>query len=133
LGIRIIVANTDKQEIDMSNINMVGAVARNFGVAWNYRRKIVTWTLIFCAGMIMLAFFYGTCANVEVRKEIVNSAFLLAGAVIGSYVFGAVWNDKNAATVGAASSIGNQAPAIGEIAKGTGNVDNPDDPTGMNT
>lgn len=116
----------------MSNINMVGAVARNFGVAWNYRRRIVTWTLIFCAVMIMLAFFYGTCANVEVRKEIVSSAFLLAGAVIGSYVFGAVWNDKNAA-VGAASPVENQATAVGGIAKGTGNVDNPDDPTGMNT
>lgn len=57
---------------------------------WNFRRKVVVSTLLFCAATVIL------CISKEsaVAESAVTSSFTLAGAVIGSYIFGAVWNDK---------------------------------------
>lgn len=60
---------------------------------WKIRRRIIYATLVFCAG-------YATAALVwidsDARAETgIAQSFLLAGGVIASYVFGAIWDDKN--------------------------------------
>lgn len=60
---------------------------------WGYRRRIVTYTLGFNAFCILYVMVFGA-SDEEVGRTIVASAFGLSGAVIGSYVLGAVWNDK---------------------------------------
>ncbi len=57
---------------------------------WSFRRKVVISTLMFCALTVMISLTKDT----TVAESAVTSAFALAGAVIGSYIFGAVWNDK---------------------------------------
>jgi hypothetical protein len=61
---------------------------------WTVRRRIIVLTLIFCAGLVTYITFKGT--DTRTAETIVQSAFYLAGAVIGSYVFGAVWQDRQA-------------------------------------
>ena len=58
---------------------------------WSFRRKIVISTLIFCAITVIAALTKDT----TVAEAAVSSAFTLAGAVIGSYIFGAVWHDRD--------------------------------------
>lgn len=61
--------------------------------SWKIRRRIIFITLIFCALEIGYITFFGK--DTSLNESIVTSAFLLAGSVIGSYVFGAVWDDKS--------------------------------------
>lgn len=67
---------------------------------WRIRRRIIHLTLIFCALLIVWCVWTNTGSRTE--ETAVLSAFALAGAVIGSYIFGAVWEDTkiNASTVG---------------------------------
>jgi hypothetical protein len=60
---------------------------------WKIRRRIVIATLIFCAFCVLWIMFRGTDRGVE--EVIVMCSFGLAAAVIGSYVFGAAYDDKN--------------------------------------
>jgi hypothetical protein len=60
---------------------------------WSFRRKVVISTLSFCAGVIGFITAYGH-DNEVIGAAIVGGAFTLATAVIGSYIFGAVWHDK---------------------------------------
>lgn len=67
---------------------------RNCGKApWHLRRKIVLGTLGFCAVVIVGILLDG--ADTELNRTAMTNAFYLAGMVIASYVFGAVWNDVN--------------------------------------
>jgi hypothetical protein len=71
---------------------------RNVGMAsWTIRRRIIVLTLVFCAGLVLYVTLKGT--DTRTAETIVQSAFYLAGMVIGSYVFGAVWEDR--ASIGA--------------------------------
>lgn len=66
---------------------------RNQGKSsWHFRRRVVVATLLYCAAMVA----YITFKNSETRlaEAVATSLILLAGSVIGSYVFGAVWDDK---------------------------------------
>lgn len=113
----------------MSILGMTGAVARNYGGAWAHRRRIIYGTLVFCAFCIIYLLFYGS--DTRLNETIVNSAFLLAGGVIGSYVFGAVWDDKNIASVGVSPEVGKTESSqtlMGELVGGTAGVDDPDNP-----
>ena len=58
---------------------------------WRVRRRIVHATLAFCGGIIVYVLTAGQDSSVA--EAAVSGAYLLAGAVIGSYVFGAVWED----------------------------------------
>ena len=114
----------------MSIPGMTGSVARNFGGAWMHRRRIIYGTLVFCAFCIIYLLFHGS--DTRLNETIVNSAFLLAGGVIGAYVFGAVWDDKNMASLGASPDSGKteaSQTAIGELVGGTAAVDDPDKPS----
>jgi DMSO reductase anchor subunit len=60
---------------------------------WNARRRIVHGTLLFCAAMVIWLVWKGEDTNLA--SAIANACFFLAGSVIGAYVFGAAWDDKN--------------------------------------
>lgn len=61
--------------------------------SWRIRRRIIFATLIFCAAEIIYLTIWGK--DTDLASTIVNGVLILAGSVIGSYVFGAVWDDRN--------------------------------------
>ena len=67
---------------------------RNAGQApWRIRRAIIFMTLAFCATCITFIVLFGD--DTRVNETVIVSCFALAGATVGSYVFGAVWDDNN--------------------------------------
>jgi len=56
-------------------------------------------TLIFCAAEI--AWLTGWGHDTDLHETIANGILILAGSVIGTYVFGAVWDDRNVLALGA--------------------------------
>ena len=60
---------------------------------WTVRRRIVYLTLLFCAFCVLWIMIRGDDRGVN--EVIVLGAFGLAFSTIGSYIFGAVWDDKN--------------------------------------
>lgn len=67
--------------------------------SWKMRRRAVFGTLIFCAGIITYIVFFGS--EKAVYETAVFSAFGLMGAIIASYIGGAVWDDYNMKRVSA--------------------------------
>jgi len=61
--------------------------------SWKIRRRIVVATLIFCAFCVTWIMIGGDARSVN--DVIVMCSFGLAGSTIGSYVFAAVWDDRN--------------------------------------
>lgn len=59
---------------------------------WKIRRRIVSITLVFCALSITYLMLKGQ--DTQLHQAIANGLILLAGSVIGSYIFGATWDDK---------------------------------------
>ena len=98
------------------------------GNPWQVRRRIIVITLIFCAALVTYITFKGT--DSRTAETIVQSAFYLAGAVIGSYIFGAAWQDR-AAIDNLSINTGNVTDIGGENINNGPNtnpkkVDNPD-------
>lgn len=60
---------------------------------WKIRRKVVGYTLVFCAAVVAYCIYANTGSRTE--ETAVLSSYGLAGAVIGSYIFGAVWEDTS--------------------------------------
>ena len=56
---------------------------------WKWRRSVVIVALLYCAVVIALVLWRG--ADNALNRESVNVLALLAGGIIGSYVFGAAW------------------------------------------
>lgn len=66
--------------------------------SWKYRRRIIHAVLTYCALAVAgLTVRYPESALVA---QTVIALIGLAGGVIGSYVFGAVWDDANARKAG---------------------------------
>lgn len=64
--------------------------------SWTQRRRVVFSTLVICAGLVLRFAFWPTEGiDPELAKLIVLGAFGLAGTTIGTYVFGAAWDDRN--------------------------------------
>lgn len=61
--------------------------------SWKIRRRIVLATLFFCAFCVLWVMIFGDTRSV--LEVIVMCSFGLAGSTIGSYVFAAVWDDRN--------------------------------------
>jgi quinol-cytochrome oxidoreductase complex cytochrome b subunit len=61
--------------------------------SWRIRRTIIVATLIFCAAEIIYLTIWGK--DTDLSSTIANGLIILAGSVIGAYVFGAVWDDRN--------------------------------------
>lgn len=65
--------------------------------SWKIRRRIIVTTLIFC-GFIVLALTIATIfagLDTALAGTIALGVLGLAGSTIGTYVFGAAWDDKN--------------------------------------
>lgn len=92
---------------------MVNAV---FRPTWRIRRRIVIATLLFCAAETV--YLTGWATDTELARTIANGIIILAGSVIGGYVFGAVWDDKNTMALAGRSRVRIDAqtdgPAIGD-------------------
>lgn len=61
--------------------------------SWRIRRRIVVSVLIYCSLIIAYMTIYGE--DTELNRTISNGLIFLAGSTVSSYVFGAVWEDKN--------------------------------------
>ncbi|HWW46528.1 MAG TPA: hypothetical protein VNZ94_01660 [Xanthobacteraceae bacterium] len=61
--------------------------------SWRIRRRIIIATLLFCAGETI--YLTGWGADTSLHSTIANGILILAGSVIGAYVFGAAWDDAN--------------------------------------
>jgi amino acid transporter len=61
--------------------------------SWKVRRAIIFLTLIFCAFWIGYLVVAGE--DSRLHETIAQGLLLLAASTIGSYVFGAVFDDKN--------------------------------------
>lgn len=59
--------------------------------SWRIRRRIIIATLLFCASI--LTYLTGWGQDTKLAETLATGAFLLMGSTIGSYVFGAVWQD----------------------------------------
>jgi hypothetical protein len=60
---------------------------------WQFRRTIIIMSLVFCATLVTYLALYGD--DTRLNETLVLGAFGLGISVIGSAVFGAVWDDKN--------------------------------------
>jgi hypothetical protein len=58
---------------------------------WAMRRRVIVITLLTCLGLS----FYAISKDAATAAAVVPSLSMLAGAVIGSYVFGASWERIN--------------------------------------
>lgn len=61
--------------------------------SWTIRRRIIIGTLLWCGAMVTYLAIFGR--PVTLSETIANGCLLLMASVIGSYVFGAVWDDKS--------------------------------------
>ena len=76
-----------------------------FEPKWDNRRRVINWSLIFCAtiiGGVMVICTVSLLLNRDIQANItsvfitlVTSDVFFALAVIGSYVFGATWEANN--------------------------------------
>lgn len=60
---------------------------------WSFRRRVVVASLLFCAVIVVKVAIWGHQSE-GIGESLVAMSFGLAGTVVGSYIFGAVWNDK---------------------------------------
>jgi len=88
--------------VSTSPVASSGWLARNLGGSWTIRRRIIVATLGMCGEVLLYAqwLIWRTLEDLPKNKAdlmstMVNGAYILAGSVIGSYVFGAVWDDKS--------------------------------------
>lgn len=63
---------------------------------WRYRRLIVLVTLLVCFAGVTYLTLLGK--DTRLNETLASGFFALAGATIGSYVFGAVWDDNQRGT-----------------------------------
>lgn len=61
--------------------------------SWKLRRRIIHLVLLFCTFCVLWILVRDQQGSVS--EMIVISSFGLSGSVIASYIFGAVWDDKN--------------------------------------
>lgn len=60
--------------------------------SWKNRRRVIFSALIYIAIAIGYLIFRGE--DTGLHQDIASGLILLAGGIIGSYVFGAVWDDS---------------------------------------
>lgn len=60
---------------------------------WRIRRTAICLTLIWSAGLITVMVFFPTVTSLQER--IADGLILLFISTLSSYVFGAVWDDRN--------------------------------------
>lgn len=79
---------------------------------WRKRRQVIYASLGFCGGIIITVLVYAvTHGNIQLLAEMASSAWLGALAIVGSYVFGATWDDLNARKWGTPMAPAAEVPA----------------------
>lgn len=68
-------------------------VANSAKPSWKLRRRAVFGSLLFCA--IIISYIVFIADEKAVYETVIFSAFGLMGAIIASYIGGAVWDDYN--------------------------------------
>lgn len=71
--------------------------------SWANRRFLIRAILLWCAGEVTYLTVIG--ADTRLNETIVSGVLLLMGSTIGSYVFGAVWDDRNARQAAVESEV----------------------------
>lgn len=66
----------------------------DFEPSWKNRRRTIFASLIFCAFCVAYVMIWGETDS-RVHETIVWGAFLTAAGIIGSYVFGAAWENNH--------------------------------------
>ena len=59
---------------------------------WRIRRRIIVLLLIWCVGLVTWIAIMGPPD--QLREAIATSGMILIGSMVGSYVFGVIWDDK---------------------------------------
>lgn len=78
--------------------------------SWKHRRRVVFGALFFCAGAI--GYLIGAGEDTVLHRAIAEGLVMLAAGIIGSYVFGAAWDDRNVMVHGGrASAPSGETPA----------------------
>lgn len=62
--------------------------------SWKIRRRVIVATLVFCASGV--AYLIAAGEDTRLHETIASGLILLAGSTVGSYVFGAAWDDAQA-------------------------------------
>lgn len=83
---------------------MVDLISRS---SWAIRRRIIIATLIWCASLVTYLAVWGKPTSLS--EAIATNLLLLMGGVIGSYVFGAVWDDQSRRKADVAQSAVDQS------------------------
>lgn len=60
---------------------------------WRIRRRIVILLLVWCVAMVSYIAIMGPPD--QLREAIATALILLIGSLVGSYVFGVIWDGKN--------------------------------------
>ena len=71
--------------------DVVGASAHPLGITWRNRRRAMWSALVFC--MASIAYVLVMRLESSVAETTVTMSFLSIMSIIGSYVFGAAWQD----------------------------------------
>lgn len=74
---------------------MVDTQSGTYRPTWKNRRRTIFGTLAYCAITSLYLINPWAGPDVEVAKMALMMNAILAASVIGSYVFGATWDDKN--------------------------------------
>lgn len=61
---------------------------------WEKRRRLIHGILVFCA--LGITYILWRALDLRIYETALLGFFALAGSTIGSYIFGAVWDDNNA-------------------------------------
>jgi len=61
------------------------------GPTWKNRRRVIFGSLFFCALTVICVLIRGN--DTKIAETAITMSFFMAMSVIGSYVFGAVWQD----------------------------------------
>lgn len=59
---------------------------------WRIRRRIIILLLIWCVGLVSYLSIWGQSDTL--REATVTSLIILIGSIVGSYVFGVIWDGK---------------------------------------
>lgn len=60
---------------------------------WPIRRRVMFMVLAFCVGNVQYLLIWGD--DTALNKEIATTLLWVMAAIVGTYVFGAVWDDMN--------------------------------------
>ena len=63
------------------------------GFSWANRRRVVWATLLFCAGVMVYSLGWGR--DTALFETAVTMSFLTGTATVGSYAFGAAWENRS--------------------------------------